>query len=159
MISQARFRANRPKVILETFDNEAVIVHLDSGNYYSLDNTGVEIWGLLEKGLAVTEVIDAITCRYQTERCKVEYAVNKFVNELVREHLLAELPQDAPHPDSSVNYNVPYGPDQRKFSAPVLEKFTDMQELLLLDPIHEVDATGWPHAATDQVETQARKVG
>jgi hypothetical protein len=26
-----------------------------------------------------------------------------------------------------------------------LQKFTDMQELLLLDPIHEVDERGWPH--------------
>ena len=30
------------------------------------------------------------------------------------------------------------------FNAPVLNKYTDMQDLLLLDPIHEVDATGWP---------------
>jgi hypothetical protein len=26
----------------------------------------------------------------------------------------------------------------------VLERYTDMQELLLLDPIHDVDQTGWP---------------
>jgi hypothetical protein len=27
----------------------------------------------------------------------------------------------------------------------VLERYTDMQELLLLDPIHDVDESGWPH--------------
>jgi hypothetical protein len=26
----------------------------------------------------------------------------------------------------------------------MLQKFTDMQDLLLLDPIHEVDESGWP---------------
>jgi hypothetical protein len=30
------------------------------------------------------------------------------------------------------------------FSPPVLQKFSDMQELLLVDPIHEVKAEGWP---------------
>ena len=25
-----------------------------------------------------------------------------------------------------------------------MEKYDDMQELLLLDPIHEVDEAGWP---------------
>jgi hypothetical protein len=31
-------------------------------------------------------------------------------------------------------------------AAPVLEKYTDMQELLLLDPIHDVEEAGWPKA-------------
>ncbi|MBX3014591.1 MAG: hypothetical protein KF832_23935 [Caldilineaceae bacterium] len=31
------------------------------------------------------------------------------------------------------------------FETPVLNEFTDMQERLLLDPIHEVDHAGWPH--------------
>jgi len=30
------------------------------------------------------------------------------------------------------------------FVLPVLERYTDMQELLLIDPIHDVDETGWP---------------
>ena len=30
------------------------------------------------------------------------------------------------------------------FAPPAFEKFTDMEELLLLDPIHEVGDTGWP---------------
>ena len=33
------------------------------------------------------------------------------------------------------------------FAAPVLEKHTDMQDLILLDPVHEVGAEGWPHPA------------
>jgi hypothetical protein len=26
-----------------------------------------------------------------------------------------------------------------------MQRFSDMQGLLLVDPIHEVDDTGWPH--------------
>ena len=40
---------------------------------------------------------------------------------------------------------VPYVP-------PVLEKFTDMQDLILLDPVHEVSERGWPHAAIPSAE-------
>jgi hypothetical protein len=36
------------------------------------------------------------------------------------------------------------------FAEPALEKHTDMQDLILLDPVHEVDARGWPHAAEDR---------
>jgi hypothetical protein len=27
----------------------------------------------------------------------------------------------------------------------VLHKFTDMQDLLLVDPVHDVGDAGWPH--------------
>jgi len=35
------------------------------------------------------------------------------------------------------------------FTKPELHKFTDMQDLLLFDPIHEVDESGWPNVGLD----------
>jgi hypothetical protein len=34
--------------------------------------------------------------------------------------------------------------EKKHFVAPCLHKYTDMQELLLIDPIHDVDDYGWP---------------
>ena len=32
------------------------------------------------------------------------------------------------------------------YETPVVEAFTDMADVILLDPVHDVDATaGWPH--------------
>ena len=50
-MSNQRFRVNTPNVTHETIDGEAVIINLDSGNYYSLVEVGSFIWGLLEKEL------------------------------------------------------------------------------------------------------------
>ena len=36
------------------------------------------------------------------------------------------------------------GHEKPSFNAPALQKYSDMQELLLLDPIHDVDEAGWP---------------
>jgi hypothetical protein len=36
------------------------------------------------------------------------------------------------------------------FQAPALEKHSDMQDLILLDPVHEVGPRGWPHAADSE---------
>lgn len=35
------------------------------------------------------------------------------------------------------------------YRPPVLEVFADMQDLLLLDPIHDIDEVGWPVARPD----------
>jgi hypothetical protein len=35
------------------------------------------------------------------------------------------------------------------WSSPVLSIYDDMQDLLLLDPIHDVDESGWPAIKPD----------
>jgi hypothetical protein len=42
---------------------------------------------------------------------------------------------------------VPSPASRRPFDEPLVERFTDMQNLLLLDPIHEVTEEGWPQQA------------
>jgi hypothetical protein len=66
------------------------------------------------------------------------------VGELEREDLIV--------PRSTANGSVDLGglveapPAGVSFRAPRLEKHTDMQDLILLDPVHEVDPQrGWPH--------------
>jgi hypothetical protein len=60
------------------------------------------------------------------------------------EQLLAEglVVEDA---DAPVGASPP-APPADALEPPALEKFTDMQDLILLDPVHEVDERGWPHA-------------
>ena len=37
---------------------------------------------------------------------------------------------------------------EKDYTAPKLATYSDLQDLLLLDPIHDVDETGWPAAAS-----------
>jgi hypothetical protein len=43
-------------------------------------------------------------------------------------------------PSQDVGERVPFVP-------PGFATFTDMQDIILLDPVHEVDTRGWPHAS------------
>jgi hypothetical protein len=61
---------------------------------------------------------------------------------LSTEGLVVPLEEDAASPDSTNRQPLP---EPSGFEPPVLEKFTDMQDLILLDPVHEVDERGWPH--------------
>ena len=44
------------------------------------------------------------------------------------------------HADESWTPRAMYRP----YESPCLESYTDMEDLLLLDPIHDVGKTGWP---------------
>jgi len=150
MHSGMRFRINKPKVILESFEDEVVIVNLDSGNYFSLDRIGGQIFDLLECGASVMETAKAISSSYMGNQDHIRKEVSALVDRLICEELIVPLTAEsesavAAVPCDSNGSKLPPANDRGPFEPPVLQKYTDMQELLLLDPIHDVDDAGWPN--------------
>ena len=142
MESSSTWRIAAPSVLSETVDGEAIIVNLDTGAYYSLTGMGAEIWDLLQAGASLETLLSWTNEHYAGEPQQIAAGVTALIEELLAEQLV--LPGDAPaaKPDLTAS---PSPADRPAFVKPALEKFTDMADLLLLDPIHEVDAEGWPH--------------
>ena len=154
MDSLMRFRVNSPKVIHETIDGEVVMIDFDSGNYYSLDDVGAGIWGFIEDGATVSEIVEAVAHRYEGSHAVIENAVNQLIAELQQEDLIVPDQTGAPGSVQRLEAQVEPGLEAERpgFEAPVLHEYTDMQDLLLLDPIHEVDEAGWPSVKPDSYD-------
>ena len=77
----------------------------------------------------------------------VSSKIHEFVSELASETLVVSAngstTKQGPCTLNGGNGHNGGGP----FEPPSLETFTDMRDLLLLDPIHEVTDAGWPHVA------------
>jgi hypothetical protein len=140
-VEPTRFRINMPPVIHQTLDGEVIVVNLDSGVYYSLVGSAAGVWASLEEGASAGQAVEDAVGRYDAPRQVVEAAVTRFVDELHEEGLIVEAGAEEPRPAAAVADGAAHLP----FAAPVLDRYTDMQELLILDPIHEVDDAGWPH--------------
>jgi len=69
----------------------------------------------------------------------VDDAVRDFTARLLEEGLIVPAPADNPGSPLPVPERSSVG-----FSTPTMSVYTDMEDLLLLDPIHDVDETGWP---------------
>lgn len=134
---------NEPNVVFEAFDEEIVLVNLDTGNYYSLSGTAPSIWIDLADGFSLDEVTKRVQFHHTGEPKVIGAAVAAFVDRLVNEQMLVEaVDRQVRSPSASVEAPG----KQTPFQLPVIESFTDMQDLLMLDPIHDVDPTGWPVA-------------
>ena len=131
---QTLLTINTPQVISEIFDEEAVVAHLSNGVYYHITGAGVPIWQWIGQGLPEEQIA---TFAKQTFAEPDLAAITAFLAELEKEELLKRTNESAPN-GGSVSQPIPFAP-------PVMQRFTDMQELLLLDPIHEVNDEGWPH--------------
>jgi hypothetical protein len=143
-----RFRINTPTVTHETIDGEAVIINLDSGNYYSLVEAGSFIWALVEKGASANEVQDLLQQTYQGDAADIDRGVQELLAQLQQENLIVPVDGSAAVDLTEVMPSS-NGHGKPSFNAPLLNKFSDMQELLLLDPIHDVDEAGWPKPVLD----------
>lgn len=141
-----RYRVNHPKVINETIDGEAIMINLETGSYYSLDSIGGEIWELVEQSRTTDDIVAVMTGRYEAPDGMIRQAVEDLLGRLHQEQLVA-LDDDQTGSAWPLAEGAPGDGGRRPFTPPRLEKFTDMQDLILLDPVHEVDSRGWPHVA------------
>jgi hypothetical protein len=139
---ERRFRVNTPAVASEIIDGEAVIMNLKSGSYFSTREVGSLLWAWLDQGIPESVIVHSLHAAGEAPLETVSREVRRFIDELLKHDLIRELPADRcgtpPTPNGA-------SPTTFKFAPPVLEVYNDMQDLLLLDPIHDVDeAVGWP---------------
>lgn len=128
----------RPDVIDEVFEGEAVVVNLATGMYFALNADATRIWRAIAEERPWPALAADVAAETGADAAAVLAVVAAFAAELAG-HALVTLEEEtpdaaAPPPD------VPF--------APEVQVFSDMEDLLLLDPIHDidVDGTGWPKA-------------
>jgi hypothetical protein len=131
------------QVIHETVDGETMIVRLDSGNYYSLNSTGGQVWGLIGQGTSGSQIIAELAGRYSLDRKIAEEQIELFLDSLIKEGLI--LPNGVSSDASATYQSDNIQQCTNSFEPPLLSKYSDMQELLILDPIHDISEAGWPN--------------
>jgi hypothetical protein len=128
------YRVNSGDVVHEMIEGEVIAIDLARGSYYNLAGSGPRIWSQLVEGASPA----SIAAGFEDGGEDVEQEVATLVERLAAEALIVE------QPDRTCNAPAPV-PEPVPFEPPRFEKYTDMQDYFLLDPIHEVDASGWPN--------------
>lgn len=67
---------------------EAVILSLESGDYYGLDEVGAQIWQLIKQPRSVAEIRDLITAEYDVDSTQCERDIIDFFRELLESGLV-----------------------------------------------------------------------
>ncbi len=124
-----------PRLAADVFDGEYIIANLDTGLYYSIQGIAVSMVGALPFQNH-NEVIRLLADAFTEHSVIIEKELIAVLKELEDEdiikhdHIMVE--------NSSTICNPPdkYVPSQ-------FNRYADMQDLLMLDPIHDVDEEGW----------------
>ena len=132
------YAINIKSISYETFEEEVVLINLRKGFYYSLEQVAKVVWHLIEQMQPSDTIIEEIERLYQGDPEEMRRSLLAFFHQLEEEEIIL--------PTALKNSPPPAILDQPKqpFTPPVLNKHRDLQDLLLLDPIHEVNEAGWP---------------
>jgi hypothetical protein len=132
-MSDFRYEIPEGKVAHEMIDGEVIVLQFDTGFYYSLSSGAAQVWQWIADGASWSEIRAA----FESLNAEQATALQAFGDRLASENLVTKL-DEAP----AGTANLPKG--TQRFEFPTMEKYGDMQDLLLADPIHEVDEAGWP---------------
>lgn len=132
------------RVVHDVNDGEVLAIRSDTGTYYSMDGSATLAWQAIDAGADEVAIIDELTARYVIDRPAAALAVAAFLDHLLHERLV--IPGGAQVATAGV---AEVHGQPLPWQAPVVQVYTDMQDLLLFDPIHEVGPEGWPNVADD----------
>ena len=89
MISPDTKYVPHPDVVHTALENgEAVLLHLGTNQYFSLNDTGARIWELIDKGLTLEEIGQEIEAMYDLTLDWAQQYVSNLADELISEKLL-----------------------------------------------------------------------
>jgi hypothetical protein len=138
------FRIDSNRFAHETVDDEVILIDMDEGNYFSMRESAAAIWQLLEQGRSSTEIVSELERATGVDSRQIQPEVNALLDQLIKERIVCLEPGSNQQDSDQIAISI------TEYSTPKLEKFTEMQDLLTLDPIHEVDETGWPNKSENE---------
>lgn len=128
---------NDSKMFADVSDGTAVIINAETGIYYELNPLGTEIYSNIIEGSSTEDVLTSLQA-IKGAPDDIASQFENFISSLKEHGIIVEGPENNIPP--SINTTVV---EKDNFTMTVTD-FSDAQELLLADPIHEVvEETGW----------------
>ena len=132
------YKLNEEKMFYDYADGQAVVINYQTGMYYGM---GLLASAILDRIIAGKNVDEIITAVKALPQCPPDIAdrVHSFVKELQEKEIIVDGPAASGGAEPLANGVAEDGFDLK------LDMFAEMADLLLADPVHDVDMKeGWP---------------
>jgi hypothetical protein len=143
------YRSNGPRFVDETIDGEALVMDMVKGSYYSCVGASAFAWNALARGMTADDLTAMLVARYGISDADAARDVDGFVTTLLTEEMLVPDDHDQAN-DAPTRTTLDALVPQPEYRALALERFNDLADLILLDPVHDVTEAGWPRNTAER---------
>lgn len=130
------YSRNTESVVSESFEDDTVLINFEKGTYFSLQGSAQSIWDCLEAPATLETIADMIGATTPETLSELQ----RFLDVLFAEGCLSRSEMGEAQSllrrpaDAALEY-VP----------PVITVYHDLKEIIVIDPIHDVDDfDAWP---------------
>ncbi|MDU4892509.1 MAG: lasso peptide biosynthesis PqqD family chaperone [Clostridium sp.] len=74
--------SRNPEIDATDLDGEVVMMNMEKGQYFMMNEVGSRIWEIIEEPMKISELIDALLGEFEVERDECENTVMEFLNDL-----------------------------------------------------------------------------
>ena len=143
--NNSHYCINKGFIVHEHIDEELTVINLEKGHYFIGKGTAIDLFLMLEEPMTVDALTDGILAVYSVPDTVVRDEIMTLIELWLTNGLISEV-EGCPETSSTEAATVA---GTQPWTQPVFVAFDDMQDLLLLDPIHEthLDQQGWPVSA------------
>jgi len=149
---EARGLAVEPWMTHERLDDQVMMINLETGAYFALERPAADCWTALTAGAGFAGMVAEVKAHFDVPQARAEADVESFLASLLDEGIVrwsSDHPVELPPSQSAGQLTSPPADgaptaDRLAYRPPQIEKHDDLEELLLLDPIHDVGPEGWP---------------
>ena len=85
------YTIDKDKVTYRNIDGEAVILNLDNGHYYSLNDVGTKIWEYINNQKSLCEILDLLKEEYKVPAKKLQKDLLGLLKDLQKERLVEAI--------------------------------------------------------------------
>jgi hypothetical protein len=123
------------------FEEELTLINLETGGYFAAGGIVVDIWNVLTKPTRLDQLSQQVAARYDVDPAKAAQEVRNQVQQLLAHGLIASTLS----PGGTEVSAFPLRPEvPAPWPGSWFEAYSDMKDLLLLDPVHDVEDGVWP---------------
>ena len=120
--------AQNPEVVVTELEEGAVLLNMESRLYYSLNNSALEIWRLLEAPAEPADVARRLAAQVDIDEAQAIETVSAFLKDLQGERLVVTA--DGSQSDGMTHGSPVASGERRSFTSPELIRHDE--------PLHEV---------------------
>ena len=88
VITDATILTRSPTVLAAEVDGEVVMMSIERGHYFGLDDIGSDIWKRLEPPCSFSALIDGLAADYEADRATIAADVRVLLDGMLADHVV-----------------------------------------------------------------------
>ena len=146
MTIRFNYAINYEVVSAERLSGEFLLINFETGEYFSVTDFGADLLTLITSKVQFSSWERILSKAWNINISNdVQDEIKKFLEILLKKNIIYQIDTF-----DLIDFQLPMDMKREKYKFLPLNIYTDMNDLLMVDPIHDSSLEGWPNIKNEE---------